>query len=644
MIADVLETEAFVARPPEFLTPSAFSAKYRYIREGTSPSPGLWSNDVFPYLAPIMDLAAEAIATGRNLVCMKSAQGGGSEALGVNVPGWLLTYYPGPLLYLIAKDELAREFGRDRFSYLCETCPPIARKHLKGRAAGDSIQVKRFVDGKLVLAGGQSVLNLQSQPYRSVVIDEVDSLLDEIAGHGDPVKLAEVRTDAYAEFGATLIVAFAHPSVKERGAGELYYKHSDQRRGFIRCPHCPGSFWLDWTHVKVLPREGQKPDEAARDPASYRFVAPCCGVDLSDGERYAAVQAGVEYRSMLPPEEAKKKKWIGCHFSQLYMRKPIEWLAREWIQGLDEPSIRRVFYNKRLGDVFNEAEQEVTADLWASLIVPEEKPGSWKIGTIPQGVQYLTSGQDSGLRELHWAVWGWGLVEASGSQVMRGWLIDCGVEAGPSALDPSRRSLDAADLHVFDHVLYDRVWSSTDHRIRLGIRQGLHDSGFHPSAAHEYARTKKGRAFPSKGANVDDRSRAPAVRWVQAPTWRVGEKVVTDAAMARADLNTFTLKVDWIGLATQSLAVASGTVTRLSFPHDVPRDFLEHLAGEKLVREAKGRLRWVETGPNHWLDCSIMAFAVARDLAKVSIKAPLRGYRRPTGEDGEALEGYTIGR
>lgn len=618
-IGDLLEAALEVTRPFPRMAPSEFASRFRVLKEGTTARPGPWSNDVFPYLGPIMDAVEEAIESGRNLILMKSAQGGGSEAI-INALCWLLTYYPGPALYLISKDELASEFGRDRFAPMCETCEPVARKHLSGKTHGEKIQTKRFIDGKLVIAGGRSVLNLQSQPYRIVIIDEVDSLLDEMKD-GDPVKLAEVRTDAFSEFGPTIIIAFAHPSSKDRGAGKLYYGRSDRRRGFIVCPHCSGEFWLQWAHVKVLPQDGEDEAAAARNPDAYRYVTPCCAVELTDAQRLAAVRQ-VRQRTTLDPVEARRKKWIGLHFSQLYS-KALRWLADEYIQGLDDPSIAKVFRNKREGDVYEVAESEnVDAEAWrACITLPRwtNDPASYHRGEVPSEVAYLTAATDHNSTHLHWMVWGWGLLPARGGErVPCGWLIDWGeIERNPPVL-----SLEAVDLAQFDPLIYTRKWTRAD-GLELKVSLGGHDSGWLPNGVYEYSRRRPKRAIPTKGGSSEE---APLIRWGKPPVYLVNGIEVRDPELRFAVLNTFTAKRSLYGLVSRRFDLERDGAPperdrwRLHLPIGTEDQVIEQLSNEYLAQEKK-RLVWKKRGPNHFADCAMQAFVLARNLD------PLQGGR-----------------
>lgn len=646
--AELVRAAAAAVRPRPLITPSEWARQHATLASPPAPRAGPWDPDVFPYLDGVQDSFAEALEGGRNWVLMKSAQGAGSSAA-LNCWGWQQTYYPGPALYLISKEEHAEAFGKERVAPLIAGAAPLRETFLAGRAGGETATSKRFTNGSLELAGGRSVLNLQTAPYRAVYCDEFDSLQDVIGEHGDLLKLAEKRTNAWAMFGPTIVAAFAHPSRRERGIGRVYYELSDQRRGHVACPHCGRWFPVLWSCVKVLPREGQSPAAAERDPRAYHFVAPCCGCVLTDGERYRACRR-VEQRSVLPPDVATSRKWIGVHFSNLMQSKPLVELALEWIEGLDRPSVRTVVVNKSLGDVVedDEGEEGTSIDAWVALQVDD-----YQLGEVPDGVQFLTAGQDSGLLELHWSVWGWGLVEtAEAALLLCGWLVDAGVVAGPAAVDPARRSIDAADLAVFDQVLYERTWPAQDGR-HLRVEQGLHDSGYFPIAAYEYCRAHPKRAIPSKGAAEASSSKAPPTRWSEAPTWRVGGRDVRDPALRRCDMNTFVLKTDLVGMTAKRFNDRLGAPrARLAFPLDVPPGLLEHHASERLVTDGTKRA-WKKRGPNHWWDTTVMAYAAALNCShflkgktaeeRPSLRRAATSQARPAPKR-RAESGWQIGR
>lgn len=646
---DLYQAAADALRPFPRMLPSEFAPKYRVLKEGTTERPGRWSNEVFPYLIDIMDAVAEAIRTGkRGIVLMKSGQGGGSEAM-INALCYLLTYFPGPALYLISKDDLAKEFSRERFGHIIDTCEPLARKAVRGKGSGELIQVKRFIDGKLAILGGRSVLNLQSLPYRIVVIDEFDSLLDEIDGHGDPLKLAEIRTDSFS--GQTLIIAFAHPSTRNRGAGLLYYDNSDQRRGMVVCPHCSTEFYLNWERdVRAVPMAGMSDAQAKYDARCYRYFAPCCAAEITDAQRFSIVR-NTRQRSTLPAAIAADKRWIGVHFSQLYMsNKPLRFLAEEWVDCLRKgDAVKRVFFNKRLGDVYDAAVKETSADAWREVICKRRSADDlewYELGQVPRGVRFITAGQDSRSTELHWAVWGWGLLPDEGNNLtLCGWLIDAGVQERPYSL-----VLQSAELKVFDQLLYDRFFPSTDTKYQFDVLQGLHDTGWQPIAAYDYCRQKPFRAFPSKGGSEESGSNAPAVRWGSTPVFRVGDEEIKDPSLKLCVLNTFALKETFFGLAKASFKRAARPgfpvelKTVFTMPHNIDqlRDkqgltFVDHLANEYLTVEKKKHI-WKKKGPQHWLDCSIYAYAAAINCNPFQQGLPFEDAEKKVIQEREQVE------
>lgn len=619
---ELLRLEAAMWRPLERLSPSAFAERHRFLKKGAGWVDGPWRNKHAPYLRDVMDAVAECLRRGiRLLVLMKSAQGGGTDALGVNAVLWWLTYLGGSVLYITAKDELAEQVALDRWSGpegAIAKCAPVAAKHLAGKRHHEKIQIKRFTDAKLSFCGSQSVLNFQSNPYVLVELDEVDSIARAMTDGSDPVELANQRVSAMAEGRPVLVIAFAHPSSPEGHVTQLYRTLSDQRRGHVQCPHCAEWIAPRWEHVRAIARAGQSPAEAERDPSCYVYSCPSCGAMWSDADRLRAVRV-VPQRSTLPPEVAATKRAIGLHFWKFFMlSKPIVELAEEYVRAFDDPPKMRVFVNKTLGEPFEERVHEVSPDTWRKLALPEGEAGSYSLGEVPEGVQFLTAGQDSGKRELHWAVWGWGLTRAEGGAVvLRGWLLDYGVEPGPASEDPDRGTLHVEDLRVFDQVLYQRTWpSARGGDVDFYLLQGFHDAKWQRIAVVEYCAGLDGQAVPAWGLPTDDRSRQEPVSFGKPFQSVVGDETLVYENVRLAKLNTYVLKLDFLGIAGKRFVDEKKVPRpRLTLPRDVEPRFLDALSSEKLVLE-DGRRFWTKTShANHWWDCSIYAYAAALNLA-----------------------------
>jgi phage terminase large subunit GpA-like protein len=535
--------------------------------------------------------------------------------------------YPGPQLFMTSTDKVAEEFGRGRFELIIADMEPLRKRQMAGERG--QMLVKRFVDGMIVLCGGQSVFNLQSSPYRVVVIDEYDSLVENLGGSGDPLKLAEVRTDSFS--GETLLIVYAHPSTRDRGTGKLYYEESDQRRGHIT-HSCGHDFWLNWPEVVVCeprPAEAatvpQTQEQAEKDPDCYHLICPGCRAKISEAERVAMLRAGVTQKSVLPPEEAAKKRWIGVHASQLYTpHKSMRSFYERWIEtdcGRDE-NATRVFWNKVLGDVYEPRVKAIDIEKLRALTVMRRRPRDpefYSKGQVPPGVLFLTAGQDSRLTQLHYAVWGWGVRESiDKTRWLCGWLIDWGEIDRKYSI-----SFDEAEYHVFDDLLYRRHYpSNIDDRTYM-VRGCAHDIGYGPTQIPiiKYCRSWPERALPAKGASEthSSSSKAPYVRKGTARRFQAGdEEHIDDGSLL---FNTYMLKTDWYGFVEKRIeivehrdGVAIGTreVPRLTLPEDVDDRWLEHSKNETLARGKKtGEWIWKARGPNHLADCNTQAYGVA---------------------------------
>lgn len=614
-------------QPDEPQSPAEFARAERILHPVyCTERPGKWDDKAFPYQAPLMNMGEEAIRAGKQgVVYMKSGQGGGTD-LAINVMLWLKKYFPGPQLFMASTEKVASEFGRERFANIIPDMPSLARKY-RPNVKGD-ILTKRFDDGKIQLSGGQSVFNLQSTPYRIVGVDELDSLVQNLAGQGDPVKLAMVRMDSFT--GSTLMIAYAHPTTKDKGAAKIYFEDSDQRRGHVIHAACGACFWLQWEHVKVcgnLADPKEKPDP--KDPEHYHYCCPSCGEVIEDAERVAMVRK-VEYKSVLPPEVAKKKTWIGGHFSQLYYPgKAMRSLAQRWIDCGEDENAKMVFYNKVLGEPYELKIQKLDLNALRTLIVVKRRandPEFYLKGQVPPGVRFLTAGQDSRAVQLHYSVWGWGNRRTvDGASLLCGWLIDWGIVERRFST-----TFSSAEFHVFDDLLYTKKYPSTNSDRVYQVRQCGHDVGYAPTLIPilTYCRDWPDRAVPVKGASETptSASKAPYARWSAEHKHKAGAEIEGDPTSRILLLNTYILKTDLFGMMDSNhrievpdmasgLVIGTRKVARVTLPEDVDDSWLEETKNEGTARGKRaGELVWKKTGPNHFADCNTYAHGCAMNL------------------------------
>ncbi len=443
--------------------------------------------------------------------------------------------------------------------------------------------------------------------------------------NGDPLAIMQQRQSSYR--GPKLTIAFAHPTSKQRGAGYLFFNLSDQRRGFVRCPHveCRGEFYLQWSHVKAAPiHAGQLQEHADRDPHCYSYHCPHCSAEISDAQRWTIINE-VQYRSILTPEEAAKRTWIGFHFSQLYYpNKSILELAQQWVSSMDKESERIVFIQKTLGEPYEPTVKSTSIAEWRRLTVGNiikgaDDPEMYHRGQVARSVQYLTGGVDSRFLQLHWTIWGWGLRrDLAKHSLLCGWLVDWGIiERGKN-----EKTFSEADYAVFDETIFNRSFLKPDGE-RLIVEQCGFDTGFAPTQIpiHRYCRRHQFRAIPIKGGSDTSKSNSPFMRNGTPISYTYNGQVVKDESLKV--LNTYTLKTDFFNMVESDMVVKDGPGTRklprLLLPKDEGEsdfeEFLRQASSERLKHiTKKNYLKWVPETENHLGDCNIYSYALAQNL------------------------------
>jgi phage terminase large subunit GpA-like protein len=191
------ETVAAGWRPEPRLTVSAWADQHRVLST-MAAEPGPWRTDRTPYLRAILD-ALSVRSPVRKVVLMKAAQLGGTEAA-LCWLGYIMHHAPGPFLFVEPTVELAKRLSRQRLDDLiAET--PVLRSRVRSprsRDAGNTVLLKTFPGGVVVLTGANSAVGLRSMSARFLCFDEVDAYPSDVEGEGDPIALAEARARTFS--------------------------------------------------------------------------------------------------------------------------------------------------------------------------------------------------------------------------------------------------------------------------------------------------------------------------------------------------------------------------------------------------------------------------------------------------------------
>ncbi len=234
-------------KPDPNFTVSAWADNHRILSSISSSEPGPWRTDRTPYLKEIMDCLSPSHPCEK-VVFMKGAQIGGTEC-GNNWMGFVIHHAPGPMLIVNPTVETAKRTSKMRIDPAIENCPALKEKVKDPRArdSGNTILMKEFPGGVLVMTGANSAVGLRSMPIRYLFLDEVDGYPDDAAGEGDPVNLAIQRT---ATFSNRKIFMISTPTIKNYSRIETAFLEGDQRYYFVPCPDCGEFQKLKWAQIK----------------------------------------------------------------------------------------------------------------------------------------------------------------------------------------------------------------------------------------------------------------------------------------------------------------------------------------------------------------------------------------------------------
>lgn len=604
-----------IAPEPRLLV-SEWADRYRVLSGKASAYRGRWRTSRTPYLREIMDCLSPHSAIEK-VVLMKGGQLGGTEAL-LNWLGSIVHSTPGPVLYVLPTVDVAKRVSKSRIAPMIEETPALRGlvSEARSRDSGNTVLVKEFPGGTMILTGANSAAGLSSMPIRFLELDEVDRFPGEIEGEGDPIALAEERT---ATFFNRKVALISTPTVRGVSRIEKEFLASDRRRYFVPCPECGRFDFLTWSGAgDFLSNEdpGHFRIEWDEDkPETARVVCPGCDARIPERAKTGMLEAG-EWR----PTAEGPPRVAGFSLSGLYS--PLGWRswaarARLFLEVKDDPVRLRSFVNMALGETFEEKGDSVAP---RGILARGENYDD----KVPTGVGLLVASADVQNDRIEVKVKGFGAGEES-------WLLEYETIWGDPGKDSIWMELDAFLLRRRTH----------ENGRELGIDVAVVDSGG-AQAERVYRfcgpRTRR-RVFPIKGSST------PA------------QPIVARSSVRNYGAKLFLLGVDTAKeLVYSRLAIAPpkipGTSTPglMHFPSWISEEpeYAAQLTAEKAVRrwvKGRGSVReWIKLRErNEALDLEVYALAALYILGRgtiASLGERAKKFAKPIGsaESVEAAE------
>lgn len=582
-------------RPPAIVSVSTWADDNRMLSGKASSEPGRWRTDRTPYLRQILD-DLSATSEVQEVVLMFAAQLGKSEA-GNNWTGYIIDHEPGPMMCVQPTVDMAKRFSRQRIMPMLEDTPALKRKLSDNRSRDDAntMLLKDFRGGVLVISGGNSAAALRSMPVRYLFLDEIDAYPLDVDGEGDPVALAEKRTST---FSRRKILKTSTPTIKDFSRIESAYLQTNRCEYFVPCPHCGEHQVLRWGADTPHGLKWRKHEDGSPDLESVHYICAHCGARIDEHHKTTMLAAG-QWRAQQVAVRAGKA--TGYHLSALYA--PLGWVAwpdlvNQWhgaTTAAKQGDVTRLktFTNTVLGETWEERGDSVaTADL-------ARRAEAYPVGTVPHGGLLLTMGVDVQADRLEYRLWAWGRGQES-------WLIERGIIYGDPAIDEGQTGSPWDDITA-------RLTAPVPHAHghTMAIRACAIDSGgHHTQQVYAYSRTHQHRnVLPVKGSSSRGKSVLSKPTEIDL-TWR-GQRVPRGVKLWI--IGTDVAKMVLYG-RMRLTAPGPGYV---HIPAELAKtDEYEQMTAERLVTKYAGgrpRLEWIKPAGrrNEALDCAVYAYAAA---------------------------------
>lgn len=354
-LESMVVASAEAVRPPERLTVSQASEKYRFLNNPGSYV-GPWKNTMTPYLVEPMDVLTSHEYEG--MVLVSSAQSGKTECFS-NWLAYTVMCDPADMMLIQTAQATARDFSMRRVDRLFRHSKIIGDKLIQRREANNVFD-KRFTSGMMLTLSWPSINELSGRPVPRLWLTDYDRMDQDVDGEGTPYALAKARATTFRSHG--MVVAESSPGFmitdphwvpKSRHEAPptegilALYNSGDRRRWYWRCVSCLNAFIPSWANI-------QYPDSEDIHEASDGAVMVCphCG------QVYTQEPSGVPGKA-----EMNQRYQEGGHAA--WIAEGQSWERSGEIEGKPIRSKTASFWLEGVAAVFNDWSTLVSAYLQA---------------------------------------------------------------------------------------------------------------------------------------------------------------------------------------------------------------------------------------------------------------------------------------
>jgi len=376
------------------LLPSEWVSKNIVLPSGYEAKPGYIDFNYAPYLREVLDCFENPAV--RDVIFCAPTRFGKTLLLRL----WFacaLAKSPRSLLLFDSTIDKGRSLIRKeikpliQYNQVLRNLIPTNRHHFS-----DSHML--FPAASVDVFGANSAAGAAGDTCKMILGNEVDKWRGETDKEASMIELVRHRTES-AEGERKHF--FSSTPTTEDGNIWSEYMAGDQRKFFVRCPHCGHMQPLTWNQVRWSPdaqvEAGEWDLDAVRETA--RYACSSCGELWDDDARLTAIR---DPRSdWMPTAKPRIKTTRSYQINGLYgalQSSQIGELAVDFLQARRSQwfSSRRDFWNSRMGEVFRDDAKTITVDRFKGLL-DDYSRGSLPKGFKPDLIIVATDVQSYGL-------------------------------------------------------------------------------------------------------------------------------------------------------------------------------------------------------------------------------------------------------
>ncbi|CDY77969.1 Phage terminase, large subunit [Caballeronia glathei] len=565
---------------------SEWADENRQLSRKVAAEAGEWRTSRTPYLREPMDCLS-VTSHVQDVVFVAGTQVGKSET-GMNWLGYSIDRVPSPFLVVLPTLNLAKRWSRQRLSEMVDSTPAIKAKaaEKRSRDSANTILEKEFDGGSMVVVtGANSAVGLRSMPARNIHFDEVDGYPNDVDGEGDPIGLASNRQDTFGARAKRLYTST--PTEKDASEIEFRYQNSDQRRYYVKCPHCAIEQPLIWADADGRRRLRWVDDDP--DTAMYICVDVECN-GLIEERHKPDLLAGGRWIAEAPGPNKAAGFWINSLYSP-WVRWPA--LVREFMEAQkaadagDFAKLKK-FWNTRLALTWEQPGDRIKAHALQERAQTE----TYRLGTIPPGGLVLTGAVDVQPDRLELLIIAWGIGEEA-------WVVDYRVIYGDTNEDDPW-----TEMRDIVRTPIRNAWGRD-----LYVRACAVDTGYNAQRCYAWLRERSHEGFFGVKGFGEEKRPLLGKRSAQDFNWQ-GLKVENGAYIY--PIGTFAAKEQLTGW----LKLEGRGAHRIHFSPELPPDFFDQLTVERLVTKwigGKAKREWwkPKAARNEVLDIMVYNMAAA---------------------------------